>query len=495
MIYRVPITKDNTISTWSEIPSLRNLGNSGKSQIVDVWGNYRADKNLRFITRFLGEANLTALQAAISNTSVPDPVTDSTVSCNLKFFNINSAEVEAYEYTLQVFPVTRSWQEGRGTRIDSFTNTAFSNWLSASNTAAWSNTGGDFDTSVTASQYFESGSENLNINTRTMLVNWLSGASANYGFIVKMAQPAEDFGSLSTGTQYYRKSFHGRLTNYPNFAPYFQLEWVSQIVDDRSILTFGNTANLYFYNAPNGIYTDIDSVTSSFPGKVTLSGSIQGVSGALSASTAIVTDNGPASGYWPVVTNITPLRVKKGVYRALFTLPTSASIFNKFTDVWNVTSAASAVTLSSGLIFYPTSTVSGETNYANLDMNISIPGWKNVYDKNSIINKKVYFIEKTGKVIPLTQSEKNSISSISSSTQTTFISTDGYWRILTDALGSVDVDWQKLEYDGHSNFFTIDLSNFARQVRYQLEFKIAVRGNTMIFDNQNGSNIHYFEVF
>lgn len=497
-IYRIPITKDTTISTWAENPILRNLGNGGASQVVDVWAQYRDDKNLRFLTRFLAEANLTALQNAIAAGNVPNIVTDSTVTCNLKFFNINHADSVPYEFSLQLFPVTVSWQEGRGTRIDSFANTGFSCWVSASNTAAWSSAGGDFDSSVcsmSASQYFNSGSEDLSVNARGMLINWLNGASANYGFVAKMENVAEALtGALSTSTQYYRKSFHGRLTNYPNCAPYFQLEWSNLITDDRKLAQFGNTVNLYFYNAPNGIYTDIDGVTSSFPGKVTISGAISNVSGALSGYTSITTDNGPASAYWKITDGLTPTRVKSGIYKVSFTLPASSSIYNKFADVWSVTSAASAITLSSGLTFYPTSTVSGETNYSDYDVQMAIPNWHTTYNKDSIITKKVYFFEKTANVQPLAQSEKNSISSIASSTLSTYVSASGWWRVITDPLGVIDIDWQKLEYDGGSNFFTMDFSNFARGITYRLEFKAIVRGETYVFDNKNGARPYYFEV-
>ena len=487
MIYRIPITRDNTISTWSELPTLRNFGNAGQSQICDVWAQYREDKNARYLTRFLAETNLTALQAAIAAGDVPD-VTDESVTCNLKFFNINHNQPVAFEYTLQVFPVTRSWQEGRGIRIDSFTNTGYSCWASASNTAAWTSQGGDFDSSIcsmSASQYFNSGSENLNVNIRKMLVNWLNGSSANYGFIVKMDADAENLtASTSTNTQYYRKSFHGRTTNFPNYAPYIQLEWSSLITDDRNIAQFGNNVNLYFYNAPNSNYSDIDGQTTSFPGKVTISGFPKIVTG---SGTSTVTANNS------VYSSLTPLRVKKGVYKANFVLPSSASVYTSFNDVWTITSAASAIALNTNLSFYPTSAVSADNNYVAYDIALAIPSWHCLYNKDSVVTKKVYFIENSANVEPLAQSEKNSISSVASSTLDTYISTSGWWRVVTDLLGVVDIDWQKLEYDSNSNFFTIDFSNFARYVKYQLEFKVMIRGETIIFDNKSVAQF-YFEV-
>lgn len=493
-IYRIPITKDTTISTWSEIPSLRNLGNAGSSQIVDVWAQYRSDKDQKFLTRFLAESNLTALQAAIADGSVPNPATDTSVSCTLRFFNINFSEPQAYEFTLQAFPITKSWQEGRGIRIDSFTNTGYASWVSASTTASWSSTGGDYTATLSATQYFNSGAEDLNINVREILVNWLTGGS-NYGFLVKMDDTIESLtASTSTNTQYYRKSFHGRGTNYPNYAPYIQLEWNSLITDDRKIGIFGTAFNLYFYNSSNGNYSDIDGILTSFPGKVSISGSKAGFSGSLSAFSGVSSDTGAASANKEILGNLTASRIKRGIYRLNFTLPNTSSIFNTFTDVWSVTSAASAATLSTGLTFYPVSSISGDNSFVSLNTSIAIPNWRPAYSKESTIVKKVYFFEQSGNVIPLAQSERNSISSIASSTLNSYISTSGWWRIITDPLGIVDLGWQRLEYDGDSNFFTLDFSNFKRGVPYKMEFKLIVRGETIIFDDKNGARPFHFEI-
>src|SRR3990167_7487901 len=240
-IYRVPIISDTTISTYSINPSITGLGSAGASQICDLWSWYNDKTNKKYLARILAKANVTALTDAINSGIAQSPVTDSTVTCNLKFFNINHANTQAYDFTAEVYSLTRSWTEGRGTRIDSMSITGISNWLSASNTAMWTTNGGDFKVdSSSATQYFESGYENLNINIRTMLVNWLDGSSANNGFLIKMNGVAESTtGSGTANTQWYRKSFHGRATNFPNFAPYIQLEWDDAITDKRNIMTFG----------------------------------------------------------------------------------------------------------------------------------------------------------------------------------------------------------------------------------------------------------------
>jgi len=492
--YRIPIEKDVTISTYSSLPTLVNLGNAGASQIVDVWAEYRDDKNYKYLTRFLGSANLTGLQAQIAAGTVPS-ISAAGVSTTLKFFNINHSDPEAFEFTLDVYPVSTAWSEGRGTRIDSFTNTGYANWVSASTSAAWVSTGGDFVVDAnSASQYFSSGYEDLCVNISGMVNNWLNGTSANNGFLVKMDSTAESFGALSTNTQWYRKSFHGRLTNFPNYAPYISVEWVDLITDDRSIGKFGNSVSLYLYNDPNAIYGDVDGITTGWPGSVTLSASIQGVSGALSAYDGNATHNFPASSWTSIagLVSITAGRVKTGIYKTTFILPSSATIFNSFSDVWSITSAASAAVSAISQVFTPQLPVTGDSSFIRRDTTLAVVGWplqaqgyNSVINKDSINTWRVYLMERPASIVPLAQSEANSISSIAASTIPTFITTDGWYRILVDALGVVDVDWQKMGYDAVSNFFTLDMSNFSRGIQYDLEFKVNMRGQTMIFDKTN----------
>src|SRR5271157_994217 len=119
-LLRIPLQSDTTITTFSLDPTLRGLGNAGASPIVDVWAWYNYQINQKFLARTLAKLNLTALTNAVATNVIPNPINDSTVSCNLKFFNVNHAETQANGFTLQAFPMTRDWSEGSGLRIDTW---------------------------------------------------------------------------------------------------------------------------------------------------------------------------------------------------------------------------------------------------------------------------------------------------------------------------------------------------------------------------------------
>lgn len=461
-LYRIPITKDTTISTY------KTFGNAGASQIVDVWGFFDEITGKKYLARTLAQTSLTALQSAIASADVPDPAIDSTVTCELRFFNINHADTQAYDFTLWVFPATTNWAEGQGTRIDTWVTTGYACWASASPTASWVNSGGDYSVdSSSASQYFETGYENLNVNIRTMLNNWLSGASANNGFFIRMNDVAEDLtgATTSNNAQYYRKSFHGRYTNFPNFAPFIELRWDDTITDQRNAIVYGNSSKLYFYNLVNGQFTDI-SGSGNFSGYV----SISGLSGGK---------------YYTVnLQSLTASRVKKGIYSVSFTLPLTASSYTAFTDTWTITSSVSAVTPSIAQTFTAQSPVQNQQSVDFSKTNLKIINWKHDWDKGNVLTKRVFVSQRTGKVeTVLVQSEKNSISSIASSAVSSLVVTDGYYRVFVPAIGVADTDWTALGYDEWSNFFTLDTSQYARGVEFSLQFKLNIDGQTYLIDN------------
>ena len=365
-LYRIPIIKDNTISTYSSIPSLTGLGNAGNSQIVDLWAKYDYKTGKKYLTRILGQIDINVINIAINNEEIPNPLSNS-ISCTLKFFNINHTEPQACDFTAQIFPVTTQWTEGRNNRIDSFTQEGVSNWLSASTSAAWITPGSDYKIdSSSSTQYFETGFENLTANFNTMVNNWISGISANYGFVIKMDPTAES--SSSTNEQWYRKSFHSRSTKEPMFAPYLEFAWDDSIKDDRNTGIFGSSMNLYFYNTPNGIFTDIDSITSNFPGTVTISSSLSSFSTlSLSAS-----------------------RVKKGVYKTTFAFPISGAAATAFYDTWTITSSSSGYPLTRN--FYPLRSVTSQNNFSVYDVVFKVIDFENGLIQNGTTVIKKLFI-------------------------------------------------------------------------------------------------------
>jgi hypothetical protein len=451
---RYTLTKNTTIST------LGISGNSGASPILNIGGQYDSNKNKKYLYRILATIDTNSISSDIINGKIVDITTDSSSSAQLKMFNVLIGEENAYEFNINIFPLTgKPFSEGRGNKIDTFTQVGYANWLNASSTGTWSISGGDYIIdSNSASQYFETGYENLTANIKSMINNWLNGSSANYGLILKMDDTAELLtGSTTTNNQYYRKSLFSRHTNYQSKYPYVEIYWNGEIRDFRSLITLGNSANLYFYNIVNGVLTDIDSIATKFPGSVTISGATAGITSTTFSS---------------ITASLSASREKKGIYKINFTLPVSANVYNYFKDVWTITSSMSSLSSSVEQIFLKNSAVGANNSLNVTDIDIKLRDFKDDLYKNQIIYQRLYIKSNSqNNLIPLTAS----VTALNS-----LIAEDGYYKILINKTNEIYVDWQKLEFDSFGNFFIIDTDNYAKNVDYKIILKLNYMGQTFV---------------
>ena len=153
-----------------------------------------------------------------------------------------------------------------------------SNWIRASEAAAWTSVGGDYRNKPDRTQQFLVGPENLEINVSKFVEDWIKGGSgggyANYGFGIRMSASYEASSSAAdvradsnvilnpNGAikSYYTKRFFGRASQYFFFRPTIEARWNSTKTDDRGHFYFSssrapaseNLNTLYFYNIVRG---------------------------------------------------------------------------------------------------------------------------------------------------------------------------------------------------------------------------------------------------
>lgn len=72
--------------------------------------------------------------------------------------------------------------------MEKYLDRGVSNWISASQGIIWINSGSDFYNSATASQIFDSGLEDLNVNITPLVEEWLGNIKPNNGLIVKLTR-------------------------------------------------------------------------------------------------------------------------------------------------------------------------------------------------------------------------------------------------------------------------------------------------------------------
>lgn len=153
-----------------------------------------------------------------------------------------------------------------------------------------------------ASQHFDIGDENLEIDVTRLVNAWLNGEIDNNGLAIAYRR---DFELLSTDT----RSIASFFTNKTNsaFKPYIEVSYSQPIVDDRKQVSNNRTNRLFLYT-------------------------FSGNSAANYYSASTVTINDPSG--TAVVTGLTPTQLGKGIYYVDFNLP-NATRGQRYSDIWS----------------------------------------------------------------------------------------------------------------------------------------------------------------
>ena len=186
-------------------------------------------------------------------------------------FNAPHAESTPEDFDLDVKIISKSWSEGRGLDMDTYSDTGFSSFLSAASGSAWDDPGGDFhsltDTdNFSASVNFKHGFEDIELDVTTAVENWIDGTKANYGFLLKHV-PSSLSGNNGT---LYTKKFFARTTEFFYRRPVIEARWDDSRKDHRgsffissSLLDKEDNINrLYLYNRFRGQLKDIPGLNS-----------------------------------------------------------------------------------------------------------------------------------------------------------------------------------------------------------------------------------------
>lgn len=219
----------------------------------------------------------------------------------------------ASSFELELFEIQEDWDEGSGYEFR-FNDDALidlpkqaSNWLYKKTGVAWTQEGafitGGTGSTIIATQYFEKGNENIEIDITDYINTQLLSGTTNHSLGLKMNDSIESIQTLKRRSV----AFYLKNTN-TFFEPYLETVINDQIKDDRNFFYMDKNNHLYLYSN-KGDVTFVSGVT-------------------------IYDYNDQIYGIIPI-SGIT--RVKKGVYRINLNISSDeypdAVIFR---DVWSV---------------------------------------------------------------------------------------------------------------------------------------------------------------
>lgn len=438
--YRLYPEKDTWITDAHPENSLtiRASGsNHGRSPVLNVFAR-KADINSGSIelARSLVQFSIPYLSGLIfSDRLIPS----SSVTYVLKMCDMKHGDTLPASFDLFAYPVSRSWDEGNGIDDDELRDDGYANWLSASSVQGWT-TGSDFVSTVSGSQHFDRGDEDLEMDVTSIVNEWLTGSMSNRrnGLVVKMG--VEE----TNGTNYYRKAFHSRESKYVDRLPYLEARWSEVKKDNRKNFAFNQDSQLYLYNFVRGELVNLTE-----PVFIRLQDNI------LSQSASYRQE-------------FTASRVETGVYSASFNIRNTASFSASWYDIWYSGSVAYMTGVFTPLV------LTGSQIDPYGEFTLDITNLKRVYG----VNEEARLIVNVRKRDWITH--RGIVNSASLDIEREYIE-KMYYSVENDETGEVivpfgtgTIPYTQLSYNGDGNYFNLWMNSFVPGLKYRIKFLVDI---------------------
>jgi hypothetical protein len=444
---RIFPTQDNTITNAFK-ENLLNRGtgsNMGAADILEIFSIYGQQSTSSI------EKSRAMIQFNIEDFgNLPE-----NSSYYLKLFNCPHGETNPIHFTLNIHPISSSWVEGTGLDMNSYVDEGVSNWIKRDNDTSWNVEGGDV-LNITSSQYFDKGTENLEVNVTSIVESWRSGTYSNNGFMVKLADALEN----SLIQSYYTKKFFSRSSEYFVKRPVLEARWDETIFDDRarifassSMLSTQNLYNIYMYNIWSSEYLNVPSL----------------VSGVIYVS--LYETLGSSA-----IASFTGSNVQTGIYKAQIYADTTASVLY---DVWHD---------GNGNEFYTGSFTVNRHNASNnsiklTDKILTIKNLQSFYKNTEQVRINTFIRDKNWRpniYTVATDEIENQV--IKNMFYYSYRYQDGF-EIIPVVTSSL-YNYTKMKYDISGNYFDLDMSIYEPGYMYCIGFYTKENDKIVKFANE-----------
>jgi hypothetical protein len=232
--------------------------------------------DIQELSRALLYFDLDGLKSSIENQT---SVSESTLKIELILSDLQGSQVAPANFTLELYPMSASWDEGIGSDISGLTDLQASNWVSRSLDTEWSSEGGDIGTyssSYIATQTFTEGTEDLRMDVTAWVQAYWNETHANNGWALKFTAAQE-----TNSQSYFVKRFASRHSRNPFIRPRVEASWENYHLDDRLNFEAGTTNAISISNIRNDVATalgETPALTLSYGAWTKTDATISGVS-------------------------------------------------------------------------------------------------------------------------------------------------------------------------------------------------------------------------
>lgn len=272
MVIRTFFDRNNTILYNKAV-------NTGKNPVAELFYGGSYDANTRLFTRYLFQFDVQRIIDFRAKGMFPDlsklkhtlrMTNTGTFDASLLGTETGDGKDRTSSFNLNLFEITQDWDEGigydfAGQKYFSISDATVysdnpSNWAEAQTGSAWANGGGVFNnwsaTTIIATQHFEDGNENLELDVTNIVNSYLTGATNN-GLGLAFDSSLET--AILINLQYV--GFFTRHTQ-TFYEPYVESRYEDSIKDDRAHFYLDKLNKLYLYVNVGGVPTDVDNMSS-----------------------------------------------------------------------------------------------------------------------------------------------------------------------------------------------------------------------------------------
>lgn len=287
MFRRINATKSGYITNKIISNDFRAIdGNSGRASTINIFHLYSestisgtADADVHEISRGLIKFDLDKLRALTG--SILD-MSHTSFNARISLFSAQGDNTVPSNFKIIAYPFSRSWDEGIGRDIYSYSDIDVVNFLTASITNGVANLwrisgsgdGGIVNNSVCdfvyshptigalfGEQTFSTGEEDLLINVTTIVSGTVAGFIPDEGFRLSLS------GTQETDTQTrWVKRFFSRHVNSSHLKPKLLIRYNDALQDDHEQALFDVTNSIYLKNSLRGQPAHLSSGSSNITG-------------------------------------------------------------------------------------------------------------------------------------------------------------------------------------------------------------------------------------
>lgn len=461
-------SKDNTITNaFKENMVSRgidaNMGAADSLEVFSIFGQTTTSSLEN--TRILVEFPINEISASRFSGTLPS---SGNVSFYLRLFNVEHPFSVPRDFTMSIYPVSQSWDEGYGLDMEGYSDKGFtaelgghgSTWIYAKSGSLWNTQGGDY---LTSSEYtheykFISGLEDIEIDITNLAEKWISGILPNNGLIVKLSSSLEDG---SRKQSFYTKKFSSRTSEFYLRRPCLEARWDPSVTDDRInfyassnlLSTDDNKMNIYFYNSYKGALKNIHS--NPIP------------------NVKFYSDSNLTNEIVP--TFLTVSNPEMGIYKATVILNTTSSVAY---DVWKDPVLTSSIYFSSSFdILQQEASSTSELN----EYVIAITNMKSSYNQQEKARFNIFVREQNWQPTIYTVAYDNIENTIIPNLYYKIFRLNDNYTIVDYSTGSLA--YTKTSYDSNGNYFDLDMNILEKDYGYGI--KLALWNGVQLIEFKN----------